>query len=117
MFDSVSRGVRYGNQRVTYGQLAQFSPEVADAIAKNPALEDEFIPVNLARDVYTLKRDTAESKMAKTNAEAKKIGKEANQVGKPKKVNMQYEGLYPQAKGGGRLRVNSNNSNHKTNAF
>lgn len=84
MFEGYTSGLRLGNQRVTYGQLAQFSPEVAQAVANNPELEYQYLPVNFARDVYGLKRDSAEGKMAKVAAETKKIEEETKQVGKPK---------------------------------
>ena len=98
VFNSIVNGMRYNNQRVTWGQLAQISPEIAQMIEQNPELEDTFIPVNLARDIYGLKRETAQGKMAETNAktegikaktketEAKtdKTKAETKQVGKPK---------------------------------
>ena len=84
IFEGVTSGMRYNNQRITYGQLAQFSPEVAQAVANNPELEYQYLPVNFARDVYGLKRDTAESKMAKVAAETKKIEEERKHVGAPK---------------------------------
>lgn len=84
LFEGYTSGLRLGNQRVTYGQLAQFSPEVAQAVANNPELEYQYLPVNFARDVYGLKRDTAEGKMEKVAAETKKIEEETKHVGKPK---------------------------------
>jgi hypothetical protein len=116
LFQGYTSGLRLGNQRVTYGQLAQFSPEVAQAVANNPELEYQYLPVNFARDVYGLKRDTAEGKMEKVAAETKKIEEETKQVGKPKpKTTIEYvtksEGVTPTITGGGRPRV------HRTNAF
>ena len=46
IFEGVTSGMRYNNQRITYGQLAQFSPEVAQAVANNPELEYQYLPVN-----------------------------------------------------------------------
>lgn len=86
MFEGITSGMRYNNQRVTYGQLAPFSPEIQEAIAKNPILEYQYLPVNLARDFYSKKGEQAEGKMAKVAAETKKIEAEAKQVGKPSKV-------------------------------
>jgi hypothetical protein len=76
--------MRLGNQRMTFGQLAQFDEEVAQMVANNPTLANQFVPINMARDVYALKRDAAEGKMAKVAAETKKIEEETKQVGKPK---------------------------------
>lgn len=84
MFEGVTSGMRYNNQRVTYGQLAPFSPEIQEAIAKNPILEYQYLPVNLARDFYSKKGEQAEGAMAKVAAETKKIEEETKQVGKPK---------------------------------
>ena len=130
VFNSIVSGMRYNNQRVTWGQLAQISPEIAQMIEQNPELEDTFIPINLARDIYGLKRDVAQGKMEKTKAETEKTKAETKQVGKPKvNINIKqggttsrivHEGGSPkptkperptQATGGGRARV------HKTNAF
>lgn len=84
IFEGVTSGMRLGNQRMTFGQLAQFDEEVAQMVANNPALANQFIPINYARDVYGRKRDTAEGKMAKVAAETKKIEEETKHVGKPK---------------------------------
>lgn len=84
IFEGVTSGMRLGNQRMTFGQLAQFDEEVAQMVANNPTLANQFVPINMARDVYALKRDTAEGKMAKVAAETKKIEEETKQVGKPK---------------------------------
>lgn len=84
IFEGVTSGMRYNNQRITYGQLAQFSPEVAQAVANNPELEYQYLPVNFARDVYGLKRDSAEGKMAQIAAEVAKTKKETDLLGKPK---------------------------------
>lgn len=111
LFEGYTSGLRLGNQRVTYGQLAQFSPEVAQAVANNPELEYQYLPVNFARDVYGLKRDSAEGKMAKVAAETKKTEKETALLGKPKpKTTIEYvtksEGVTPTT-GGGRPRVST----------
>ena len=92
MFEGITSGMRYNNQRVTYGQLAPFSPEIQEAIAKNPILEYQYLPVNLARDFYSKKGEQAEGKMAKVAAETKKIEEETKQVGKPKVTINRKEG-------------------------
>lgn len=107
IFKTIASAMRYNNQRVTWGQLAQISPEIAQMIEQNPELENTFIPVNLARDIYGLKRETAQGKMAETNAktagikaktketEAKtdKTKAETKQVGKPKvNINIKQGG-------------------------
>lgn len=84
IFEGVTSGMRLGNQRMTYGQLAMLDDEIAREVAANPALANQFVPVNFARDIYGKKRDTAEGKMAKVAAETKKIEEETKQVGKPK---------------------------------
>lgn len=84
MFEGITSGMRYNNQRVTYGQLAPFSPEIQEAIDKNPILEYQYLPVNLARDFYSKKGEQAEGKMAKVAAETKKIEKETKHIGEPK---------------------------------
>lgn len=98
VFKTITSAMRYNNQRITWGQLAQISPEIAQMIEQNPELEDTFIPVSLARDIYTLKRGASKSKIGETEAktegikaktketEAKteKTKAETKQVGKPK---------------------------------
>lgn len=84
IFEGVTSGMRLGNQRMTYGQLAMLDDEIAREVAVNPALANQFVPVNFARDIYGKKRDTAEGAMAKVAAETKKIEEETKQVGKPK---------------------------------
>ena len=84
IFEGVTSGMRLGNQRMTYGQLAQFDENVAEMVAKNPELANQFVPVNFGRDVYSKKRDRAEGKMAETYAKTKKIEAETKQVGKPR---------------------------------
>lgn len=84
IFKTITSAMRYNNQRVTWGQLAQISPEIAQMIEQNPELEDTFIPINLARDIYGLKRETAQGKMAETKAKTEKTKAETKQVGKPK---------------------------------
>ena len=84
IFEGVTSGMRLGNQRMTYGQLAMLDEEIAREVAANPALANQFVPVNFARDIYGKKRDTAEGKMAKVAAETKKIEEETKYVGKPK---------------------------------
>lgn len=84
IFEGVTSGMRLGNQRMTYGQLAMLDDEIAREVAANPALANQFVPVNFARDIYGKKRDTAEGKMAQIAAETKKIEEETKQVGKPK---------------------------------
>lgn len=88
IFEGVTSGMRLGNQRMTYGQLAMLDDEIAREVAANPALANQFVPVNFARDIYGKKRDTAEGAMAKVAAETKKTEKETKLLGtqKPKTV-------------------------------
>ena len=92
IFEGVTSGMRLGNQRMTYGQLAMLDEEIAREVAANPALANQFVPVNFARDIYSKKRDTAEGKMAKVAAETKKIEEETKQVGKHKVTINREEG-------------------------
>lgn len=130
VFEGVTSGMRLGNQRMTYGQLAMLDDNIAEEVRKNPALANMFVPINIARDIYGLKRETAQSKMAETKAKTEKTKAETKQVGKPK-VNISikqggttskiiHEGgsskpTKPErptkTTGSGRARV------HKTNAF
>lgn len=122
IFEGVTSGMRLGNQRMTYGQLAMLDEEIAREVALNPALANQFVPVNFARDIYSKKRDSAEGKMAKVAAETKKIEEETKYVGKPKTtISIRKGGTNSTvthksddgstSTGGGRPRV------HKTNAF
>lgn len=93
VFKTITSAMRYNNQRVTWGQLAQISPEIAQMIEQNPELQDTFIPINLARDIYGLKRETAQGKMAETKAKTEKTQAETKQVGKPKvNINIKQGG-------------------------
>ena len=112
IFEGVTSGMRLGNQRMTYGQLAMLDEEIAREVAANPALANQFVPVNFARDIYSKKRDTAEGKMAQIAAEVAKTKKETDLLGKPKpKTTIEYvtksEGVTPTTTGGGRPRVNT----------
>lgn len=86
LYEGVTSGMRLGNQRMTYGQLAQFDEEVAEMIAKDPTLANQFVPINFGRDVYKKTKDLSESKMAEINAKTKKIEAETKEVGKPRKT-------------------------------
>ena len=91
IFEGVTSGMRLGNQRMTYGQLAMLDDEIAREVAANPALANQFVPVNFARDIYGKKRDTAEGKMAQIAAEVAKTKKETDLLGKPKpKTTIEY---------------------------
>lgn len=83
VFKTITSAMRYNNQRVTWGQLAQISPRIAQIVEQNPELEDTFIPINLARDIYGLKQETAQGKMAETKAKTEKTQAETKQVGEP----------------------------------
>lgn len=84
VFEGVTSGMRLGNQRITYGQLAMLDDGIAEEVRKNPALANQFVPVNIARDIYAKKRPMAESKMEETKAKTEKTKAETKQVGKPK---------------------------------
>lgn len=92
VFEGVTSGMRLGNQRMTYGQLAMLDDNIAEEVRKNPALADMFVPINIARDIYGLKRETAQGKMAEIAAKTKKTEAETKQVGKPKVTVNRREG-------------------------
>lgn len=79
IFEGVTSGIRLGNQRMTYGQLAQFDEEVAQMVANNPALANQFIPINYARDVYGRKRDLATTKMEDIKTRSEQNQEKINQ--------------------------------------
>lgn len=93
VFEGVTSGMRLGNQRMTYGQLAMLDDNIAEEVRKNPALANMFVPINIARDIYGLKRETAQGKMAETKAKTEKTKAETKQVGKPKvSINIKQGG-------------------------
>ena len=99
VFEGVTSGMRLGNQRMTYGQLAMLDDDIAEEVRKNPALANMFVPINIARDIYTKKRPMAESKMEETKAKTEetkakteKTKAETKQVGKPKVTINRREG-------------------------
>lgn len=92
VFEGVTSGMRLGNQRMTYGQLAMLDDGIAEEVRKNPALANMFVPINIARDIYGLKRETAQGKMAETKAKTEKTQAETKQVGKPKVTINRKEG-------------------------
>ena len=92
VFEGVTSGMRLGSQRMTYGQLAMLDDGIAEEVRKNPALANMLVPINIARDIYGLKRETAQSKMAETKAKTEKTQAETKQVGKPKITINRKEG-------------------------
>ena len=99
VFEGVTSGMRLGNQRMTYGQLAMLDDGIAEEVRKNPALANMLVPINIARDIYTKKRPMAESKMEETKAKTEetkakteKTKAETQQVGKPKVTINRKEG-------------------------
>ena len=92
VFEGVTSGMRLGNQRMTYGQLAMLDDDIAEEVRKNPALANMFVPINIARDIYAKKRPMAESKMEEIKAKTEKTKAETQQVGKPKVTINRKEG-------------------------
>ena len=92
VFEGVTSGMRLGNQRMTYGQLAMLDDGIAEEVRKNPALANMFVPINIARDIYAKKRPMAESKMEEIKAKTEKTKAETQQVGKPKVTINRKEG-------------------------
>lgn len=128
VFEGVTSGMRLGNQRMTFGQLAMLDDGIAEEVRKNPALANQFVPVNVARDIYTKKRPMAESKMAEIKAKTEKTQAETKQVGKPKvtinrkegtttsNVNIVHSGGSGKGSGGSG-KGPDRPKKHKTNAF
>lgn len=92
VFEGVTSGMRLGNQRMTYGQLAMLDDDIAEEVRKNPELANQFVPINIARDIYGKKRPMAESKMEEIKAKTEKTKAETKQVGKPKITINRKEG-------------------------
>ena len=92
VFEGVTSGMRLGNQRMTYGQLAMLDDGIAEEVRKNPALANMLVPINIARDIYAKKRPMAESKMEEIKAKTEKTKAETKQVGKPKVTINRREG-------------------------
>lgn len=99
IFEGVTSAMRLGNQRMTYGQLAMLDDGIAEEVRKNPELANQFVPINIARDIYAKKRPMAESKMEETKAKTEetkakteKTKAETQQVGKPKVTINRKEG-------------------------
>ena len=99
VFEGVTSGMRLGSQRMTYGQLAMLDDGIAEEVRKNPALANMLVPINIARDIYGLKRETAQGKMVETKAKTEetkakteKTKAETKQVGKPKVTINRKEG-------------------------
>ena len=92
VFEGVTSGMRLGNQRMTYGQLAMLDDGIAEEVRKNPALANMFVPVNIARDIYAKKRPMAESKMEEIKAKTDETKAKTKQIGKPKVTINRKEG-------------------------
>lgn len=128
IFEGVTSGMRLGNQRMTYGQLAMLDDGIAEEVRKNPALANQFVPINIARDIYTKKRPMAESKMAEINAKTEETKAKTKQIGKPKitinrkegtttsNVNIVHSGGSGKGSGGSG-KGPDRPKKHKTNAF
>ena len=128
VFEGVTSGMRLGNQRMTYGQLAMLDDNIAEEVRKNPALANMFVPINIARDIYGKKRPMAESKMEEIKAKTEKTKAETKQVGKPKVTINRKEGtttsnvniVHSSGSGkgsGGSGKGPDRPKKHKTNAF
>ena len=115
IYEGVTSGMKLGNQRITYGQLALLDDEIAAEVAANPSLANQFVPVNLARDIYVKKRDMSEGKMEKIKAEVDKTKKETEYIGKPKPtVNVVHT---HKSDSGSSRPTSTGKKTHKTNAF
>lgn len=114
IYDGVTKGLRLGNQRMTFEQLAEFDDEVAQIVAENPELAKQFIPVTFGRDVYGRKRDIAEGKISETKAKTQKTEKETKYIGKAKPPSVV---VHKSESGSSRPTLTGTKKTHKTNAF
>lgn len=109
IYKGLADSLRLGNQRMTYGQLALFDDDIAELLRTNPELENQFIPLTMARDIYTKRKQTAEANIDKTKAgtektkadtegskaRTEKIKAETGQVGKPRvSINIKQGGTH-----------------------
>lgn len=89
------------NNQVKWGDLAQLSPEIAEAIEKDPDMADSYAPASVINSILKqgltnaqiekIKADTAYTSGAKTQ----KTLREAENVGKPKvTVNIKKSGTH-----------------------
>ena len=128
VFEGVTSGMRLGNQRMTYGQLAMLDDDIAEEVRKNPELANQFVPINIARDIYAKKRPMTESKIEEIKAKTEKTKAETKQVGKPKVTINRKEGtttsnvniVHSSGSGkgsGGSGKGPDRPKKHKTNAF
>ena len=104
IYKGLADSLRLGNQRMTYGQLALFDNDVAELLKANPDLENQFIPLSMARDIYTKRKGLAEANIEGTKAKTEKTKAETGQVGKPKvSINIKQGGTHSviEHKGGG----------------
>lgn len=109
IYKGLADSLRLGNQRMTYGQLALFDNDIAELLRTNPELENQFIPLTMARDIYTKRKQKAEADIEKTKAgtektkadtegskaRTEKIKAETGQVGKPRvSINIKQGGTH-----------------------
>lgn len=92
IYKGLTDSFRLGNQRMTYGQLAMFDNDIAEMVRQNPELANQFIPLTMARDIYTKRGAKAEADIENTKAKTDKTIAETGQVGKPKVVKTIKEG-------------------------
>lgn len=106
IYKGLADSLRLGNQRMTYGQLALFDNDIAELLRTNPELENQFIPLTMARDIYTKRKQKAEADIEKTIAgtektkadtegsiaRTEKTKKETEYVGKPRVTINRREG-------------------------
>lgn len=99
IYKGLTDSFRLGNQRMTYGQLALFDPEIAEQVRQNPELANQFMPVMFARDIYGKKNQQAEANIEKIKADTEgskarteKTKAETGQVGKPRVTINRREG-------------------------
>lgn len=102
IYKGLAYSFRLGNQRMTYGQLAMFDNDIAELLRANPDLENQFIPLSMARDIYTKRKQKAEVDIEKTKADTEgskarteKTKAETGQVGKPRvSINIKQGGTH-----------------------
>ena len=122
IYKGLADSFRLGNQRMTYGQLAMFDNDIAELLRANPDLENQFIPLSMARDLYTKRRQKTEADIEGTKARTEKTKAETGQVGKPRVTINRREGgttsrVIMEHKGGSGGNKNGGGKKHNKNAF
>ncbi len=90
VYKNIANSYRLNNQ-VRWGDLAEFNPQIAEAIQNNPDLADSFAPSTIVQQI--LKTGLTDAQIANLLARTEKTKAETGQVGKPKvSINIKQGG-------------------------